>query len=117
MELRDFLVTPILIMFVYITAYIVRPYVTNELTRKYFFWALTVRIAGALFLGILYQFYYSGGDTFNYHTHGSRVIWNAFIESPSDGLSLIFSSGRISKSPTSIHRRFCFGATRALTLS
>lgn len=93
MELRDFLVTPILILLVYITAYVVRPYVTNELTRRYFFWALTVRIAGALFLGILYQFYYSGGDTFNYHTHGSRVIWNAFMESPSDGLALIFSSG------------------------
>lgn len=93
MELRDFLVTPILIILVYITAYVVRPYVTNELTRKYFFWGLTVRIAGALFLGILYQFYYSGGDTFNYHTHGSRVIWEAFMESPSDGLALIFSSG------------------------
>ncbi len=93
MELRDFLVTPILIILVYITAYVVRPYVTNELTRKYFFWGLTVRIAGALFLGILYQFYYSGGDTFNYHTHGSRVIWGAFMESPSDGLALIFSSG------------------------
>ncbi|TXH27649.1 MAG: hypothetical protein E6Q96_06215 [Cyclobacteriaceae bacterium] len=93
MELRDFLVTPILIILVYITAYVVRPYVTNELTRKYFFGGLTVRIAGALFLGILYQFYYSGGDTFNYHTHGSRVIWEAFMESPSDGLALIFSSG------------------------
>lgn len=93
MELRDFLVTPILIMLVYGIAYVVRPYVTNELTRKYFFWGLTVRIAGALFLGILYQFYYSGGDTFNYHTHGSRVIWEAFMESPSDGLALIFSSG------------------------
>lgn len=93
MELRDFLVTPILIMLVYIIAYVIRPYVTDELTRKYFFWGLTVRIAGALFLGILYQFYYSGGDTFNYHTHGSRVIWEAFMESPSDGLALIFSSG------------------------
>lgn len=93
MELRDFLVTPILIILVYITAYVARPYVTNELTRKYFFWGLTVRIAGALFLGILYQFYYTGGDTFNYHTHGSRVIWEAFMESPSDGLALIFSSG------------------------
>lgn len=93
MELRDFLVTPILIMLVYVIAYVIRPYVTDELTRKYFFWGLTVRIAGALFLGILYQFYYSGGDTFNYHTHGSRVIWEAFMESPSDGLALIFSSG------------------------
>lgn len=93
MELRDFVVTPIVILIVYAAAYIARPYVTNAITRRYFFSALTVRIAGALFLGILYQFYYSGGDTFNYHTHGSRVIWHAFLENPADGFALIFSSG------------------------
>ncbi|HET9055161.1 MAG TPA: hypothetical protein VFM90_13365, partial [Cyclobacteriaceae bacterium] len=48
---------------------------------------------GALLLGVLYQFYYGGGDTFNYHTHGSRVIWEAMIENPADGLKLLFTSG------------------------
>lgn len=93
MELRDFLVTPIIILLVYSIAYIVRPYVTTDLTRRYFFPALTVRIMGALLLGIIYQFYYNGGDTFNYHTHGSRIIWETLISNPADGLELIFSSG------------------------
>jgi hypothetical protein len=53
--------------------------------------ALTVRIFGALALGFLYQFYYSGGDTFNYHTHGSRHIWNALMDDPSAGIKLFFS--------------------------
>jgi hypothetical protein len=92
MDLRDFLVTPIILLLIYVIAYVVRPYVTDGLTRKYFIPALTVRLAGALLLGILYQFYYSGGDTFNYHTHGSRIIWEAFLNNPSDGLALIFSS-------------------------
>lgn len=93
MELRDFIVTPIIILLVYAVAYIVRPYVTTDITRRYFLPALTVRIIGALLLGILYQFYYSGGDTFNYHTHGSRIIWEAMMENPLEGIKLMFASG------------------------
>lgn len=93
MELRDFIVTPIIVLLVYSVAYVVRPYVTTNLTRRYFLPALTVRIFGALLVGILYQFYYGGGDTFNYHTHGSRIIWEAIMENPAAGFKLMFSSG------------------------
>lgn len=51
------------------------------------------KILGAISLGIVYQFYYQGGDTYNFHTIGSRVIWEAFMDSPTIGLSLIFSDG------------------------
>lgn len=93
MELRDFIVTPLVIVLIYFVAYVVRPYVTDNLTRRYFLPALTVRVLGALFLGIIYQFYYTGGDTFNYHTYGSRVIWEAIVNDPSEGIKLMFSSG------------------------
>lgn len=93
MELRDFIVTPLVLILVYVVAYLVRPRVTDHVTRKYFFPALTVRVLGALALGFLYQFYYSGGDTYNFHTHGSRVIWNAFMDSPSIGYKLLLSKG------------------------
>lgn len=93
MELRDFIVTPIIIFIVYAIAYVVRPWVTDDVNRKYFFWGLTVRIAGALAVGFLYQFYYSGGDTFAYHTHGSRPLWEAFIKSPLNGIRLLFVDG------------------------
>lgn len=95
MELRDFIVTPIVLMLVYAGAYIVRPWVTDTVNRKYFFPALSLRIIGALALGFLYQFYYGGGDTFNYHTRGSRPIWEAFQESPIIGLKLLFSNGEL----------------------
>ncbi len=94
MELRDFIVTPIIIILVYLVAFKVRPYVTDEINRKYFLPALTVKIIGALALGFIYQFYYDGGDTFNFHTHGSRHIWEAFMDSPEKGLGLMFSSGK-----------------------
>lgn len=72
-------------------AYYVRPLCTDAVSRRYFLPALTAKIVGALAVGFIYQFYYSGGDTFNYHTHGSRIIWNAFWESPTLGVKLFFN--------------------------
>ncbi len=93
MELRDIIVTPIIIILIYGVAYVIRASVTDEVNRGYFIPALTVKIIGALALGFIYQFYYHGGDTFNYHTHGSRHVWEAFMESPVDGIRLILSDG------------------------
>jgi hypothetical protein len=92
-ELRDLIVTPLLLIVVYAVAYMARPFVTDDITRRYFIPGLTVRILGALAVGFIYQFYYSGGDTFNYHTYGSRLIWEGFCESPATGLKLFFADG------------------------
>lgn len=93
MDYRDFIIFPIVVSLIYVFAYGIRPAVTDAVTRRYFFPALTVKIVGALVVGLVYQFYYGGGDTFNYHTHGSRHIWSAFWESPLAGLKLIFNNG------------------------
>ena len=95
MELRDLIVTPLVILVVIIGAYIVRPYATNEYTRRYFFPAILLKVLGAISLGLIYQFYYHGGDTFNFHTRGSRVIWEALNDNPEVGLKLLFSHGDI----------------------
>jgi hypothetical protein len=93
MELRDLIVTPFIIILVYIVAYIIRPHVTDSITRQYFFPALSVKIVGAIALGFIYQFYYHGGDTYNYHTHGSRHVWEAFMDAPEKGLKLLINNG------------------------
>ena len=93
MELRDLIVTPVFFILFFIVAYIIRPYLTDDTTRVYYYPALLVKIFGALALGFIYQFYYSGGDTYNFHTHGSRIIWEAFMDSPLTGLSMILSNG------------------------
>jgi hypothetical protein len=87
-------VTPIFIIAIFAIAYIIRPRITDAITRQYFLPALFVKIIGALAVGIIYQFYYSGGDTFNYHTHGSRHIWEAFIDSPLKGIKLLTNDGQ-----------------------
>jgi hypothetical protein len=90
MEVRDLLVGPLVFFLLLLGGYIIRPAVTDARTIKYFLPALAIRMIGALLVGLTYQFYYSGGDTFNFHTHGSRHIWDVFMESPTDGLQLIF---------------------------
>jgi hypothetical protein len=93
LEIRDLLVTPFVLLLVYIGAYMVRPFVTDELNRKYFIPAFTARVVGALALGCIYQFYYHGGDTYNFHTYGSRIIWQAFMDSPEKGIRLLLANG------------------------
>lgn len=94
MELRDLLITPAFLILIYGVAFLVRPYATDEVNRVYFFPALTAKIFGALALGVVYQYYYGSGDTFMYHTYGSRIVWNAFLDSPIEGLKLLFADTR-----------------------
>lgn len=93
MELRDLIVTPIVLILIYSGAYFVRPFVTDEVTKHYFFPALSLKLIGALALGFIYQFYYGSGDTFMYHTYGSRLVWEAFMDSPAIGIKLLFANG------------------------
>ncbi|MCB0489363.1 MAG: hypothetical protein R2820_08800 [Cyclobacteriaceae bacterium] len=93
MEFRDFIVTPIIVGLIYVGAYLIRPLASDSQIRRYFLPGLTVKIVGAILVGFIYQFYYSGGDTFNFHTFGSRIIWNAFVDSPEKGFRLLFSNG------------------------
>lgn len=92
MGLQDLLLAPIYIIVLSLLAYIVRPYVTTKSTRRFFFPALWARFAGAIALGMVYQFYYGGGDTFNYFSQ-SKWVYRAFLDSPMVGLRLLFESG------------------------
>ena len=93
MTLQDLVVTPIWLLILYALAYAIRPSVTTRDTRKYFIPALTVKFVGAIGVGLVYYFYYKGGDTINYFDHGSKWIWEAFNDSPIKGLKLIFANG------------------------
>lgn len=91
MTFQDFIITPIFFLLLLFAAYMIRPFVTNRNTKPYFISGLLVKFIGAIALGLIYQFYYSGGDTFTYHTHGSRWIWQAVMDNPLQGLQLFFS--------------------------
>jgi hypothetical protein len=88
MELKDIFLTPIYLGIFYAIAFAVRPSFTNKYTKPYFIPALTVKFVGALGLGLIYQFYYTGGDTFNYFGE-CKVIYGAFGDSFGIGLRLL----------------------------
>ncbi|WP_152425124.1 hypothetical protein [Nafulsella turpanensis] len=92
MELRDLLLTPIYLGLFTFLALLLRPLVTDRYTRKYFLPGLGVKIVGALAVGFIYQFYYSGGDTFAYY-HDASLVWKAFLDSPLKAFRLITASG------------------------
>lgn len=88
MTLHDLFLTPLYLVVIYLLAWLVRPVVTDANTRKYFLPGLSVKLIGALAVGFIYQFYYGGGDTFNYY-HDAGIIWEAFLDSPVKAFKLI----------------------------
>lgn len=48
--------------------------------RKYYLPGLYVKLFGAIFIALVYQFYYGDGDTFNFFTH-SRIINSSLDDS------------------------------------
>ena len=92
MELSDLFLAPIYLGVLYTLAYLVRPTVTNQFTKPYFIPALTLKFVGAIGLGLIYQFYYGGGDTFNYFYH-AKIINLAFDKSFATGWKLLLDGG------------------------
>ncbi|WP_224998091.1 hypothetical protein [Cesiribacter sp. SM1] len=84
----DLFLTPFYLLIIYVLAYIVKPHVSNRHTGKYFIPALSLKLLGAVCLGLVYQFYYDGGDTFSYF-NSAKQIWEAFNKSTATGIDVI----------------------------
>lgn len=93
MTSKDFIVTPIVFLVLMLLAYLIRKAAASEDTKKYFYPALLLKMVGAVGVGLVYQFYYGGGDTFSYFTHGAQHIFNAFQDDFSIGAKLLAANG------------------------
>ena len=93
MGIKDLIITPILLIVVYFLAIWKRGDLSDNITKKYFIPGLTLKIIGAICLGLVYRYYYQGGDTINYFERGSKFIWEAFLDSPLKAIQLIFANG------------------------
>jgi hypothetical protein len=90
-SILDYILLPVVIGLVYLFAYRYRNnhYGTKHAYRKYFIPGLTVKIIGAIFIGLIYQYYYKGGDTFNFFLH-AKIINSSFADSPVKWFNLVF---------------------------
>jgi hypothetical protein len=81
-ESIDYVLTPIYFFLIMALAFIIRnSTVHDSAMKKYFIPGLLVKIIGGLALGLIYAFYYKGGDTF-YYFYDSK----AFNLALNDGL-------------------------------
>lgn len=90
MVVADVFIAPIVALILLGIAYFIRPWVTYEENRRYFFPALILKFVGAIALGLLYQFYYGGGDTFSYFMNGAAKVYEAFLSDPTIAFKMIF---------------------------
>ena len=59
-----------------------KQYPKGHVLRPYYMKGLYVKLFGAIFIALIYQFYYGGGDTFAYYTHAQIInssLSNSFI--------------------------------------
>jgi hypothetical protein len=74
-----------------------KKYPRGHALRKYHLLGLYAKLGGAIFIGLVYAFYYKGGDTFNYFSH-AQIINSALGDSFDKWFKLI-SHSSIYESP------------------
>lgn len=86
----DYLILPIIVFITFRIALIIcnKYYPKGSVLRKYFIYGLSLKIIGAIFIGLIYQYYYGGGDT-SYYFYHANVINSAFSESFTKWFGLI----------------------------
>lgn len=87
----DLVLTPLFLLILGVLAkrYRDKKYPRGHPLRKYYLPGLIVRFTGAIFICLIYTFYYDGGDTTNYFDH-ARIINSALDDSFIKWLKLIF---------------------------
>lgn len=66
-----------------------KKYPVGHPLRKYYMPGLWAKFGGAIFIGLIYAFYYKGGDTFNYFNH-ARIINSSIDDSFDVWTKLLF---------------------------
>ncbi|MCU0445822.1 MAG: hypothetical protein MUE85_12995 [Microscillaceae bacterium] len=90
MTLQDLFLAPIYLTIIYSVLLLMRNNIRDKNLRRYFIIAFSFKVLGAIALGLIYQFYYNGGDTYNFF-RDSRPIWEAFWHSPGLAFQIIFA--------------------------
>ncbi len=92
MDIFDILLPPLYLTVILLYAYkFTKKHISSKPIYKYFMMGLVIKIFGAIMLGLVYFFYYTGGDTVNYHNTAITLV-NLLFESPSDFLYVYFGS-------------------------
>lgn len=90
MTTLDLFLVPIYLLIIYALAYSHKSkHYKGHPLEPYFIPGLTIKIMGAILFGMVYQFYYRGGDTFWFY-QGIKIIFNAILDNPVAGVKILF---------------------------
>ena len=89
-SILDFVLLPFYLGLIYAIAFNIRHrhYPKGHPWRKYFIPALTLKIVGAVFIGLIYFYYYKGGDTYNYF-YQAQIINSSLNDSIGKWVNLL----------------------------
>lgn len=90
LDIWDAILAPFWILLIILFAFIIRDFtITDTKLKKYFIHGLILKILGGVGVCLVYQLYYSGGDTVAYYKT-AQYINKAFWENIYDAFYLIF---------------------------
>ncbi|TAE66157.1 MAG: hypothetical protein EAZ85_16065, partial [Bacteroidetes bacterium] len=81
MDLKDLALTPIYYLLIYIVLNNIKNNMKDEILKQYFIPAFNVKVVGGIAFGMVYYFYYGGGDTVNFY-NDTLPIFEAFLDNP-----------------------------------
>jgi hypothetical protein len=85
---KDFFITPFYLILLCLIVYMVSRRIKDKQIRRYFIQGAYLKFFGAITFGLIYAFFYPGGDTTSYWKYGV-VIGDTFWTSPSIWFKLI----------------------------
>ena len=87
--LQDLFLTPVYLLIIYSILYFLRTSIVDKEMRQFFIAGYTVKIVGAIFFGLVFQFVYGYGDTFFYF-EGAGIAREAFLNDPHMYFQILF---------------------------
>jgi hypothetical protein len=92
MDWKDVVIMPVYLLLLYLIVYLRKKKLTNPLNRNYYLSSFHLKVIGAMSVGLIYQFYYKGGDTINFQRE-AYWVWEALINDFGAGVKILFSNG------------------------
>lgn len=87
---KDYVLTPFFLLIVYLWSRRKLRRIEDPELKVYFRWGLWLRVFGAIFLGLVYQYYYHGGDTYGYY-FAAQGYAGFFVENPIAAVSYLIN--------------------------
>lgn len=112
---KDLVVTPAYLFVIGILIFYFKKFVPNKDLKPIFIRAFFAKIFSGIMLGVIYQFYYGGGDTSTYFYDGERLA-DVFYQSKIAWFKMVFLSMKIDEDTFLFIIIYFAGETTNLTL-